>query len=70
MKKMKVIDLLNKIANGEQPQKIAYDDIVFEWSQVGMFGGNYYKKYDFTPLNVYASLSAPDILNREVEVIE
>ena len=52
---MKIIDLLNKI---------------FEWSQVGVFGGNYYKEYDFTPLNVYTNLSSPDILNSEVEVIE
>ena len=67
---MKIIDLLNKIADGEQPQKIKYDDIVFEWSQVGMYGGDYYKEYDFTPLSVYTNLSAPDILNNEVEVIE
>ena len=67
---MKVIDLLNKIANGEQPQKIKYDDIIFEWSQVGMYGGDYYKEYDFVSLGSYTCLSTPDVLNSEVEVIE
>lgn len=67
---MKIIDLLNKIFNKTQPKIIKYDNEIFEWSQVGMFGGNYYKEYDFTPLSVYTNLSAPDILNSEVEVIE
>lgn len=67
---MKIIDLLNKIFNKTQPKIIKYDNKIFEWSQVGIFGGNYYKEYDFTPLNVYTNLSSPDILNSEVEVIE
>ena len=67
---MKIIDLLNKIFNKTQPKIIKYDNEIFEWSQVGMFGGDYYTEYDFTPLSVYTNLSAPDILNSEVEVIE
>ena len=67
---MKIIDLLNKIANKTQPKIIKYDDEIFEWSNVGMFGGNYYKEYDFTPLNIYTNLSSPEILNSKIEVIE
>jgi len=67
---MKIIDLLNKIFNKKQPNTIKYNNEIFEWSQVGMYGGDYYKEYDFTPLSVYINLSTPDILNSEVEVIE
>ena len=67
---MKIIELLNKIAKKTQPDIIKYDNQIFEWSKVGMFGGNYYKEYDFTPLNIYTNLSAPEILNSKIEVIK
>ena len=42
---MKVIDLLNKIANDEKkPMKILFDGCIYEWRQefedyMGMYGG-------------------------------
>ena len=71
---MKVIDLLNKIANGEEvPKKIKYKDFIYE----------YYKKetvidyrcYDEkTGLHGYLSSCVDyetfNILNKEVEILE
>lgn len=69
---MKIIDLLNKIAKGIQPKKIKYNEIEFEWSPVGMFGGNYYRDVfgEFDSLGHYTNLSSLSILNEEIEVIE
>ena len=60
---MKVIDLLNKIANGEEPKKIKYNGNVYEYEEYGYFSddiGYIFDKY-------YPS---GKVLNDEVEIIE
>ena len=63
---MKVIDLLNKIANGEEvPKKIKYDDDVY------IHGDNYCyfceETNEILSQNIYAEFSR---LNDEIEIIE
>ena len=62
---MKVIDLLVKIAKGEEvPKKIKYCDIEFEYSKENMF----YYNDDFS---MYRTMfSEGNCLNDEVEIIE
>ena len=60
---MKIIDILNKIANGEQPpKKIRYNDYIFEYEDAGYFSGEagyLFERY------------YPDIiLNDEVEILD
>jgi hypothetical protein len=63
---MKVIDLLNKIANGEEvPEKIKYKDIIFDYKKEK---GDYESEegqffLDWVELNEYG-------LHDEVEIIE
>ena len=60
---MKVIDLLNKIANGEdKPKKVRYDNQVFEYREDML---DYYC-YDYD-LNL---MGYSKILNDEVEILE
>ena len=65
MKKIKIIDLLNKIANGEEvPKKFKYDNLIFEkrW-------GNAY--FDNEGDDFFNSLCIDfSNLNDEVEIIE
>jgi len=70
MKTMKVIDLLNKIANGEEmPKKIIYNNKVFEWY-------NWTEDYvDYVYSGSEGLLNGSDydifsILNDEVEIIK
>ena len=69
---MRVIDLLNKIANGEEvPKKIGYDNKIFEFDELE-------RQYTFHNLdysvNVDLGLSIEGLrystLNDEVEIIE
>lgn len=65
---MTVIELLNKIANGEEaPKKIRYDNTIFNLI-INDFGTIYYKnEYGedlFNSYNIYKTL------NEEVEIIE
>ena len=60
---MRVIDLLNKIANGEEvPEKIQYNGFYFNWT-----GLNYYCSYEDTFLDELICL---EDLNYPVEIIE
>ena len=59
---MKIIDLLNKIANGKVPSKIKYDDMIFEYD------GGYYSSKNNIILEEYCNLTTS--LNDEVEIIE
>lgn len=59
---MKIIELLNKIANGEEvPKKIKYDNIIFEYD------GIYYVT-EHTYLDEYCDISR--CLNDTVEILE
>ena len=63
MNKIRVIDLLNKIANGEEvPSKIKYDNIIFEYD------GDYYSSENNVLFEEYCYVTTS--LNDEVEVIE
>lgn len=68
---MKVIDLLNKIANGEQPQTIKYYDIIYNFEEYkGDLGyvNKDYGKYKWFAKEIDCDLSV--CLNEEVEIIE
>lgn len=64
---MKVIDLLNKIANGEEvPKKIKWGEFELEWEELG------YHDYKFlgTGNHLLFQGFATSVLNDEVEIIE
>ena len=68
---MKVIDLLNKIANGEQPQKIKYYDTIYNFEEYrGDWGyvNKEYGKYNWFAKEIDCDLQ--NCLNDEVEIIE
>ena len=63
---MKVIDLLNKIANNEEvPKKIKFRDLILEWDYEY---GDY--KFIKTGNHFLHNGIAPAILNTEIEIIE
>ena len=65
---MKIIDLLNKIANGEEvPKEIMYNNIIYNWDIDGYlhYGDNYHNERAF--LEGYRTDMC---LNDEVEIIE
>lgn len=64
---MTIIDLLNRIANGEElPKKIKYDDKIYY-----MVGNNDYENYEYDeePTLMYA-IGNTHNMNDEVEIIE
>lgn len=64
---MKIIDLLNKIANGEEvPKKIKWGEFELEWEELG------YHDYKFlgTGNHLLFQGFATSVLNDEVEIIE
>ena len=68
---MKVIDLLNKIANGENPKKIKYYDDVYEFDcYEGEWGyvNKEYSRYKWFANEIDCDLQ--EQLNDEVEIIE
>lgn len=73
---MKIIDLLNKIANGEEvPKKIKYEDIVFDYTKRNREGliyiadeySNYEDKDNYLRTHLFWHIEK---LNDEVEIIE
>jgi len=66
VKTMKVIDLLVKIANGEElPKKFKYKDMIFYLNQE--LNEHYSNEYSF---NYYYDITDVDLLNEELEIIE
>ena len=63
---MKIIDLLNKIANGNIPKRIIYDEYVYQWNNIIE---NYERETDInTTLNWdYITINC---LNEPVEILE
>lgn len=59
---MKIIDLLNKIAKREQPQKIKYDDMIWKYDN------GFYINKNYVILDDYCNLTT--FLNDEVEILE
>lgn len=65
---MKIIDLLNKIANGEEvPKKIKYNNIILSYDKDLSDYYKYYGEYLFYHLFGKDKL---DFLNNEVEILE
>ena len=65
--KIKIIDLLNKIANGEEvPKKIKWGDYELEWEELG------YHDYKFLDTGSHLLFQgfATSVLNCEVEIID
>ena len=65
--KIKIIDLLNKIANNEEvPKKIKWGDYELEWEELG------YHDYKFldTVNHLLFQGFATSVLNDEVEILE
>ena len=71
---MKVIDLLNKIANGEEvPKKIRYKNLSYIYSNEckGYYLGTNPERIETFDCNrLYQKFSSGDMLNDEIEVIE
>jgi len=71
MNKIKIIDLLNKIANGEQPKTIKYHDDVYEFDcYEGEWGyvNKEYCRYKWFANEIDCDLK--EQLNDEVKIIE
>ena len=68
-KKIKVIDLLNKRANGEEmPKKIKYNNVIYEFNiDFGYINKNNYGADDYLLEDVNGNTIE---LNNEVEIIE
>lgn len=69
---MKIIDLLNKIANGEEvPEKIKIETHIFTRFDYSKGDGTYISSYQSDDGQYYIQdYSYPKYLNREVEIIE
>lgn len=71
---MKVIDLLNKIAKGEEvPKKIKCDGVIYNYEFQNTITGAYeYRSQNYKCLmdNMAGHLYLTDILNSEAEIIE
>jgi len=67
---MKIIDMLNKIANGEElPKKIKYDGIEFKITKVMLADNKYYKNYINEDMECLFPINT-NYLNDEIEIIE
>ena len=65
---MKIIDLLNKIANGDIPKNIKFND--YEYSYHDKEHGYCRYNYDNTYICIDTEYYLFDILNDEVEILE
>ena len=66
---MKIIDLLNKIANGEElPKKIKYEGAIYQKDNDGNI--DYYFAEDFNGTLLLDKLNDTNELNEEIEIIE
>ena len=71
-KKIKIIELLNKIANGKEvPQKIKIKDKIYEYKE-NIYGTGYCRgvRDDLWWLKDYFNLDESSVLNDYVEVLE
>ena len=65
MKTIKIIDLLNKIANGEIPQTIIFDTEKYEY-----ISGHYIRDYDGISIDLNDDYNLYRCLNDEVEILD
>lgn len=71
MKTIKIIDLLNKIANGEEvPKKIKYEENYYELKEKY---NEYWEQFEYgykTHTGGYLNIWRKDVLNDEVEILD
>ncbi len=69
--KVKIIDLLNKIANGEEmPKKIRYRDKIWEFRQFRQDDVDYKNEDTYLFEYLFTYITTRHFINDEVEVIE
>ena len=71
--KIKIIELLNRIVNGEEvPEKIKWDNLIYVLKQDSIDGHFYYirENTDYSVGNLFFSDLTMGDLNDEVEIIE
>lgn len=71
--KIKIIELFNRIANGEEvPEKIKWDNLIYVLKQDSIDGHFYYRREgtDYSVGNLFFSDLTMGDLNDEVEIIE
>ncbi len=71
--KIKIIELLNRIADGEEvPEKIKWDNLIYVLKQDSIDGHFYYRREgtDYSVGNLFFSDLTMGDLNDEVEIIE
>lgn len=67
-KKIKIIDLLNKIANGEEvPDKIKYNSIIYNWDIKGYL---HYEDEHYSERAFLEGYRTDMVLNDYVEILE
>ena len=66
---MKIIDLLNKIANDDIPKEIEYDGFLFSWDRTDE---EYFsdEKYGDLFSYLFSNKRTTEVLNEEIEIIE
>jgi hypothetical protein len=65
---MKIIELLNKIANNENvPKKIKFEGLIYSWDKIGYL---HYKDDYYRECSLLEGLRVELVLNAEVEIIE
>ena len=67
-KKIKIIELLNKIANGEYPKKIKYDNQIYEYKNIIQGTGYVTENYDWFNSDMF--VDSKEDLNSYVEILE
>ena len=67
-KKIKVIELLNKIANGEYHKRFKYRNKIYEYKRIAQGTGYVTENYDWFNSDIY--IDDWDNLNEYVEILE
>ena len=67
-KKIKVIEILNKIADGEYPKRFKYNNKIYEYKRTVNGTGYVTENYDWFNSDIY--IDVWDNLNEYVEILE
>ena len=67
-KKIKIIELLLKIAHGEYPKKFKYNNKIYEYKRIAQGTGYVTENYDWFNSDIY--IDDWDNLNEYVEILE
>lgn len=67
-KKIKIIELLLKIAHGEYPKRFKYNNKIYEYKRIAQGTGYVTENYDWFNSDIY--IDDWDNLNKYVEILE